>query len=434
MTRPVVAVACSGGRDSVALLHATRRATDALGASVVALHVHHGLVADADRWASEVEALCERWNVAFRCERLQAAPAAGESVEAWARRERYGALGRMAREAGATIVLLGHHRHDQAETVLLQALRGAGPAGLAAMPRTAERDGLTWSRPWLDRCGADIDDYLAPLALDVALDPSNADPRFARSRLRAKVMPALRDAFPDAELALAAVARRAGEARAVLDEVAAEDLECIGATRGLPLRAWRTLSPARRTNALRTWLGRVLAGPVPQALVDRVLREAVDDAPRRWPVDGARLLQALFGQLVVAERLSDSPAPAPEALSLLRCARYELPGWRGALEVFATDRCGIAPHRLAQVEARVRAGGEQFLRHPAGVARSLKKQYQALGIPAEGRDGPLLFAGDGALLFVPGLGVDARAWAADGAPQWGIRWLPASPACAGSEG
>src|ERR1700749_4501123 len=156
--RPVVAVAWSGGRDSVALLHATLAAARGLGTSVVALHVHHGLMADADRWASEVEALCERWNAGFACERLQGSPQTGESVEAWARRGRYLALARMARDAGASLVLLGHHLHDQAETVLLQALRGAGPAGLAAMPRAVERDGLTWARPWLARTGAEIDD------------------------------------------------------------------------------------------------------------------------------------------------------------------------------------------------------------------------------------------------------------------------------------
>ena len=434
MDRPVVAVACSGGRDSVALLRAAMSTSHALGTRVVALHVHHGLMADADRWASEVEALCERWNVAFACERLAGAPAAGESVEAWARRERYAALGRMAREAGATIVLLGHHRHDQAETVLLQALRGAGPAGLAAMPRIADRDGLTWARPWLDRSGAEIDEYLAPLALDVALDPSNADPRFARSRLRATVMPALRAAFPEADIALAAVARRAAEARAVLDEVADEDLHRLGAVDTLPLAAWRTLSPARRTNALRNWLARATASPVPQALVDRLLAETADDATRRWPLDGGRILRSWRGELAVAAPARAGVTPAGAALSLLRCDRYAIAGWDGRLELFATEHRGIAPHRLAQVEARVRAGGEQFLLQPAGVARSLKKQYQALGIPAEGRDGPLLFAGDGALLFVPGLGVDARAWAADGAPQWGIRWHSGPSACAGSEG
>ena len=422
-TRPVVAVACSGGRDSVALLHATLVAARELELGVVALHVHHGLMADANRWASEVEALCERWNAGFECERLAGSPAAGESVEAWARRERYRALARMAREAGASVVLLGHHLHDQAETVLLQALRGAGPAGLAAMPRVVERDGLTWARPWIARTGAEIDAYVAPLEVDVANDPSNANPRFARSRLRKQVMPALRAAFPEADAALAAVARRAGEARAVLDEVAIEDLLRLGAGHTLPLAAWRMLSVARRTNALRAWLARRLPGPVPQTLVDRLLAETGDDTTRRWPVDD-RVLRSWRGQLTVVApaRTSVTPAHAGGALSLLRCDGYAIDGWNGTLEVFATAQRGIAPHRLAQVEARVRAGGEQFQLQPAGVARSLKKQYQVRGIPAEGRDGPLLFDGAGALLFVPGLGVDARAWAPAGAPQWGLRW------------
>jgi len=425
----VVAVACSGGRDSVALLHAAIAASRTLGTSVVALHVHHGLMAEADRWASEVEALCERWNCGFACARLQGAPAAGESVEAWARRERYRALGDLARDAGAGIVLLGHHLHDQAETVLLQALRGAGPAGLAAMPHIAERDGLTWARPWLARTGAEIDAYLEPLAIGVAADPSNADPRFARSRLRQAVLPALREAFPEADAALAAVALRAGEARALLDEVALEDLQRIGANRGLPLEAWRSLSRARRTNALRAWLAHALAAPVPQALVDRLLDEAVDDMPRRWPVAGTRMLQSLAGQLVVSEHLASAPAPESEALSFLRCDRYALAGWGGVIELFATDVHGVAPHRLAQVEARVRAGGERFLLHPAGIARSLKKQFQERSVPVQARGGPLLFDAAGALLFVPGLGVDARAWAPAGAPQWGLRWHPvAAPA------
>ena len=426
--RPVVAVACSGGRDSVALLHAARRAADALGTSVVALHVHHGLMADADRWSAELAALCARWGVPLLEDRLRGAPPAGESVEAWARRERYAALARLARGAGATIVLLGHHLHDQAETVLLQALRGAGPAGLAAMPRVVEREGLTWARPWLARTGGEIDAYVAPLGVEVAQDPSNADPRFARSRLRRDVMPALRKAFPDAEAALAAAARRAAEARAVLDEIALEDLQRLGAGGVLPLPAWHALSPARRANALRAWLGRVLAGPVPQTLVDRLMAEARDDATRRWPVDGGHVLRAWRGELAVVAparpRTSVTHASAEGgALSLLRCDRYVLPGWDGVLEVFATADRGVAPHRLVQVEARPRAGGERFALNPGGGARSLKKQWQSQGVPAEGRDGPLLHDAAGALLFVPGLGIDARAWAPAGAPQWGLRWL-----------
>jgi tRNA(Ile)-lysidine synthase len=175
----------------------------------------------------------------------------------------------------------------------------------------------------------------------------------------------------------------------------------------------------------------VLEGAVPQTLVDRLLAETADDAPRRWPVDGGRLLRSGRGQLGVVEphRARDAAAPAggPLSLSLPRCDRYALAGWDGALEVFPTGQGGIAPDRLADITARVRVGGEQFLLRPAGVARSLKKQYQALGVPVEARDGPLLFDAAGALLFVPGLGVDARAWAAAGAPQWGVRWLTPPP-------
>lgn len=432
----VVAVATSGGRDSIALLHATMRAAADLGARVVALHVHHGLMADADDWARDLEACCARWAdhgwpVRFACARLRTGPSAGESVEAWARRERYAALGAMAREAGARLVLLGHHRRDQAETVLLQALRGAGPAGLAAMPHVAERDGLAWARPWLGQPVEAIDAYVQAEGLQAVVDPSNTDPRYARSRLRATVMPSLRAAFPDAETALAAVARHAHEARAVLAEVALEDLQRVGAGDELPLAAWRALSPARRANALRAWLATRLDAPIADTLVRRLLAEATDDATRRWPAGATHVLRAWRGRLAVVPCAGAVEATPPEAgLALLRCDRYAVPGWGGHVEVFATERCGIAPHRLAQVVARARSGGEQFQLQRAGTARALKKQYQAAGVASEGRDGPLVYDAAGALLFVPGLGVDARAWAADGAPQWGLRWQ----ACVASEG
>ena len=429
---PTVAVAVSGGRDSIALLHATQRVAPALGVRVVALHVHHGLMPEADAWAAGVEAFCVRAGIAFGCLRLDGAPAAGESVEAWARRERYAALARGARAAGATLVLQAHHRRDQAETVLLQALRGAGPAGLAAMPRTSERAGLTWARPWLDVPDEAVGRYADDAGLAFVHDPSNADPRFARSRLRLTVMPVLRDRFDDAEQALVAVAVRAQEARAVLDEVAAEDLARLGAGPRLPLTEWRGLSPARRSNALRAWLAAQHAGALPETLVRRVLAQAVDDAPRRWPLDAAHELRSWRGQLAIGRRAIALRLPAPEAV-VLRLSQPDLvavPGWPGRLEVVATLHAGIPPACLAEVTARPRAGGERFVRAPGGTARSLKKQFQEAGIPADEREGPLVFDARGRLLFVPGLGMDARLWAAPGAPQWAIRWHP----YAGEEG
>src|SRR5205823_5543917 len=142
-----VAVAYSGGRDSTALLYATLQPAAAQGIEVLALHVNHGLSPHADAWQQHGERLCERWArrglpVRFVVERLSTRPARGDSVEAWARQARYRALRAMALAHGASLVLLAHHRRDQAETFLLQALRSAGVAGLAGLPARVERDGL----------------------------------------------------------------------------------------------------------------------------------------------------------------------------------------------------------------------------------------------------------------------------------------------------
>ena len=215
--RATVAVAVSGGRDSMALLHCTAGAADALGLDVVALHVHHGLQVDADAWAQRVQSACKRWSLRFDMRRLAGKPAKGDSIEAWARRGRYLALAAMAREAGVGIVLLAHHQQDQAETFLLQALRGAGPAGLAAMPARAERDGIVWARPWLIQPAQAIEAYARRHRLQFVVDPSNADLRFTRSRLRAQVLPVLQQSFAGAASLLADSAARNAEAQTLLD-------------------------------------------------------------------------------------------------------------------------------------------------------------------------------------------------------------------------
>ena len=425
----VVAVAVSGGRDSTALLHATAQAASSLGLRVVALHVHHGLQHAADAWLDEVRRRCWRLRarglpVAFLSQRLDGAPAQGESVEAWARRGRYAALAAMARQAGATLVLLAHHRRDQAETVLLQALRGAGAAGLAAMPRLAVRDGLTWARPWLEAGDDAIDAYLARHRLRHVDDPSNADPAFARSRLRQRVMPVLRAEFPDAEVALAAVARRAQEAQRCLDEVAADDLDALrGADGALVLGRWQRLPPGRAANALRAWLREALGRGAPETLVQRLLAELAGPGTARWPVPGEGLLERHRGHLRLVAA-APPPAEPPQAwpLGALEARRYAVCAWGGTLVARRVREGGVALARLRDAELRPRRGGERFQLAPGATPRSLKKQFQALGVPESARGGPLLYAG-GELVFVPGLGIDARARAAAGEPQVGLQWV-----------
>ena len=429
----------------MALLHCTARAAQALGIDVIALHVHHGLQAEADAWAELVQRTCARWSFAFAMQRLVGQPSKGESIEAWARLGRYRALGAMAREAGADLVLLAHHRRDQAETFLLQALRGSGPAGLAAMPVQAKRAGIVWARPWLNLAQESIAAYARRHRLRFVDDPSNADPRYARSRLRAQVMPALCLAFPQAESLLATSAARSAEADAVLTEVAQADLAALTDGDALQLVPWRALSVARRRNALRAWLRGQFGRSPPQALSERLMDELPGTGPAQWPCEGGSL-RRYRGRLVVAVEAADSFAQhtenkQPFALRYRRAAAlaaqgfdtsartagvvigHEGPSARGAaLRTVAVKKGGIALATLRDAQWRPRSGGERFQRAPGTPPRSLKKQFQAAGVPAWQRDAPLLYSSDGRLLFVPGLGIDARVLAAPGEPQVALSW------------
>ncbi|MBX3607378.1 MAG: tRNA lysidine(34) synthetase TilS [Piscinibacter sp.] len=426
-----VAVAWSGGRDSTALLHATLQAARPLSLSVLALHVHHGLHPNADDWVEFCVAQTRRWarrghDLALHVERLTGRPGPGESVEAWARLARYGALRRMALAHGAEVVLLAHHRRDQAETLLLQALRGAGVAGLAGMPASIERDGLQWARPWLARSDAEVAAYVRRHRLRHIEDDSNADERFARNRLRHQVWPGLLEAFPGAESALADSAGWARDAMACLAELAQQDLEPANEANALRLAPLFELSLVRRLNALRHWLHARTGVPAPASLVQRLADELRPVGNARWPAPGGEL-RSHRGRLVFTPAAA-APEPGPtEPETSLRVdspGRYPLPGWGGTLQVRRVRQGGVPLAWLAQLELRRREGGERFQAGPGRPPRSLKKQFQAAGLPSWQRDGPLVYSG-GQLVFVPGLGLDARVVGLPGQALATLAWLPA---------
>ncbi len=424
------AVAVSGGRDSTALLHCALHQAAPLGLQVCALHVHHGLNPAAAHWAAHVRGQVRRWAarglpVSFQLHRVDGRPAAGDSVEAWARKARYAALASMARQAGCDTVLLAHHRRDQSETVLLQALRGAGAAGLSAMPRQVLRDGIHWLRPWLQMPREQIESYVQRHRLGFVDDGSNADIRFARNRLRSGLWPELMQAFPDAETTLPRVARRAQEARECLAELAAMDLNACVVDDAVDVPRWLSLSPARRANALRAWLAHRGTRP-DDSLVQRLLDQLPASTSARWPTAGG-MLGLHRGRL---RMLPDDGAQRPGSpigsadsvrLDLSRPGRVSLPTWHGALVIEPTPRGGLPPELLRDAECRRRTGGELFQLGPGRPARSLKKQYQTLGVPSWQRAGPLVFTRSG-LAFVPGLGMDSRLVHETPGPALSLRW------------
>ena len=230
-------VGLSGGADSTALLLACARRWPG---QVQALHVHHGLQAAADAFEAHCRQLCEQLNVPLVVQRVAAQHAPGESPEAAARRARYQAFDQLvlasASKCAIKSVAIAQHADDQVETVLLALSRGAGVAGLAAMPTHWQRAGISWYRPLLNVPGAVVRDWLTAQRQPWIEDPSNAQLRFTRNRIRHQVLPALYAAFPVMRETLARSARHAAAAAQLLDELAQADLDRLGippATAGL---------------------------------------------------------------------------------------------------------------------------------------------------------------------------------------------------------
>lgn len=246
-------VAFSGGADSSALLLAC---TERWPSQVHAVHIHHGLQAAADDFARHCEAFCKELQVPLQVVRVHAQPAQGESPEDAARNARYKAFSALAQvvpvqDAIKTIVL-AQHADDQAETLLLALSRGAGLPGLASMPAHWERGGIRFYRPLLGVRADHIRNWLAQRGVAYVVDPTNADQRFTRNRIRAQLLPVLDAAFPQFRETFARSAAHAAQAQSVLQEVAVQDMQSVGCPPAIA--GLRALTVPRQANLLRQWL------------------------------------------------------------------------------------------------------------------------------------------------------------------------------------
>lgn len=255
-----VAVALSGGTDSVALaLVATQMCL--LQRPLYFFHIHHGLLPEADAWVDHLVELARLLEVPLSVRHVQVDLGQGLGTEASAREARYEALAALAVEHQVGALLLAHHQQDQAETVLLRLLRGAGVLGLSAMQDDAERQGMRLLRPWLEIERADLSaivgEFSARTGWQVVEDPSNADPQYKRGAFRIELVPVLEKHWPAWRQTLTRHAKQAAEVTEVLDEVASLDwqaLEPDETGQSFSLKAWRALSPARQALVLRYWL------------------------------------------------------------------------------------------------------------------------------------------------------------------------------------
>jgi tRNA(Ile)-lysidine synthase len=256
-----VAVALSGGADSVALALVAAEHCHDTGRPLYLFHIHHGLMSQADAWVAHLQKFSEELNLPLHVLQVQVDLAAGLGVEGAARDARYIALAQLCLEFDVAALLLAHHRQDQAETVLLRLLRGSGVSGLAAMQADVQRGGMRLLRPWLDVDRAELlavaHAHEQCTSWAAVQDPSNTDPKYARGALRSALAPVLNTYFPAWRQTLVRHAKQASEVNEVLAEVAALDLAALDVKpedQSFSLLLWRALSPARQAMVVRYWL------------------------------------------------------------------------------------------------------------------------------------------------------------------------------------
>lgn len=419
-------VAFSGGLDSSVLLDLLAGARERLSAPLGAVHVHHGLQAEADAWAERCAERAARLDLPLVRLDVDARPPAGASPEAAAREARYRALADWLPQGGA--LLSAHHRDDQAETLLLQLLRGAGPDGLAGMPAVAPLGQGILLRPLLDVPRAALEARARARGLVWSEDPSNRDPRFDRNRIRHALLPTLEARWPGARAVIARAAGLQAEASRLLAQLAEQDLAMVaGSVPGtLDCDRLRALDADRQRNLLRHWLRRAGLQLPPQRMLENLRRTVPaarpDATPRvRWAGGEVRRHRGLLFAM--------TPLPAP-ALAGRRALWHgeilNLPELGGTLAWEAGSGLDAALVE-AGLRLELRRGGERL--QPAGRRehQSLKHLLQAAGIPPWERERlPLLYAGE-RLVAVPSLWVAEGCQATPGAPGGMPRWSRLEP-------
>ncbi len=428
------AVAYSGGLDSTVLLHAMHHALTLAGHaqgdiplfSLRAIHVNHGLSPNANQWQRLCEQHCAHLGIALHVERVKLDPDALANLESQARDLRYGVFERQL-EADECIVM-AHHLDDQAETFLLRSLRGAGPRGLAAIPKRRPLGRAMLFRPLLEVPQAELRAYAERELLAWVDDESNDDRAYDRNFCRHELLPKIEERWPAYRESWQRSAQLCAEADILLDDLAAIDFEeakCPVPT-VINAKKLQELSQARQRNTLRYWLN--LAGaPDPgwnvlTHIVEELIPAALGTQPEiRWHANGASVVLRRYRQNLYLQRVIENIASLvpvdwqPKNMLHLKD--------NGLIYSLATEGAGLRVDGDVVLKLRYRHGGETC-KLQGRRTRTLKKILQDANIAPWLRDRvPLLYC-DEELVCIPGVGVCEGWQAGINEPGWRVIWVP----------
>jgi tRNA(Ile)-lysidine synthase len=418
----ILAVAFSGGLDSTVLLHATVKAHGAK--NVYAFHVHHGIQKEADQWQRHCQAIAKKLGCHFDTQNVKLNK--NSNIESQARELRYQALYDMCQQRHISDLLLAHHQDDQAETVLIQLMRGAGVAGLSAMPlvKAAKQNTIHIWRPFLNLRRQDLEAYAKEHRLTWIEDPSNQDESYRRNAIRKTILPTLEKYQVGATENLARSAKHLAQAQELLNQLADIDLGLIDTKDGLSktnlIRLYKTSEP-RASNALRRWLNKnQLAYPSEERLTAwwLELQQSRADSQLQWEHD-SHLIRLWRGTLSIhreqqVNTSKQNTEPQGEWIFKQLPSNSKLPG-------IAKQRFNEAKTK-GLINTMARQGGEKFKVDLKRPRKSLKNLFQEANIPPWQRDIPLLYIGD-ELVAVAGIGISADWQTTQGpriSPEWQI--------------
>ena len=402
-----ILIGLSGGVDSVVLLHVLLTLAEHFCWKLSAVHVHHGISPHADAWAAFCADLCATHNIPLHIEKVDITPLRAHGIEAAARQLRHAAFARQS----CDFVALAHHADDQAETLLLQLLRGAGVRGASAMPVISERLGLPrLIRPLLNFPRREILDYAVAHELRWIEDESNADDNYPRNFLRHRVLPLLGEKFPAYRDTFTRSVQHFAAASGLLDELA--QLDAAQAIEGetLTVAALQALSPPRAKNLLRYFLhGR--GAPMPQAVqLDNMLLQlchARQDALVCIAYSGWQV-NRYQGKVYVLRALGEFDNKL--VLTWRGEAELAWPALNARLQFKPSQAVGISVTKLQRspVSIRLRQGGETLRPHLNATTRTVKNLLQENHVPPWQRQRlPLLYCGAD-LVCVAGVAVAAE--------------------------
>lgn len=428
-----IAVAFSGGLDSSVLLHLLVKFGAQNNVAIHAFHVNHGLSINAMDWQLFCKSTAEQYGVLFQAKQIIIDTQSGEGIEASARSQRYFALGRLATDAGVPLLLTAHHQDDQAETLLLQLLRGAGSAGLSGMsdfnfaPDLLGSSSIVIARPLLTQSKATLHSYAQKLGIRFVEDESNTDIKYARNALRSQLMPVLASIAPGYAERLSRSAKHNQSALRLLQDLAEIDMQTCYVSNALQVAPMRKLSVERIDNLLRYWIAGLnirMPSAARLAEIRHQIFSARDDA--KISVHHEQVIFHRYQGKIFAETVAlfqpDRP-DQPKKFIWQGESFIKFPEFGGIL-YFDPANEGVEANwlRAQPLLLRRRLGGEKMRLGKNRPSREMKKHFQNFKIPFWMRDQLPYVLVDDNILFAAGVGVNGAFYAENGEKLIQLRW------------